>query len=273
MSHTPFEEDVPQDVVQIAFDFRVDLEGFEGPIDLLLHLARQQKVDLKQISILSLAEQYLQFIAEMRVRNLEVAADYLVMAAWLAYLKSRLLLPEPELAEEEISPQDMEAALAIQLQRLQAMQKAGKELMQLPHLNADVFRRPESSQEVKVVYENVFSTSLFDLLRAYADITRKSQTQEFRIPPSSLFSVEACVERLRKIFGHQLVPSWQNLFDFLPTKIKSPMERRSAMASTFVASLDLARYGTIDLQQESTYGTIFVRTRPQEAANSNEVQE
>ncbi|GAB6054167.1 ScpA family protein [Magnetospira thiophila] len=240
-----------------GFDLVLDLEGFEGPLDVLLTLARDQKVDLIHISILNLAEQYLRWITEMRRANLELAADYLVMAAWLAYLKSRLLLPAPP-GEAEPSGEEMAAALQFQLQRLESMQEAGVRMMARPRLGEDFFARgmPEDlSNDVTAVYD----LTLYDLLKAYADHKRREEIGgTLHITPVELYSVEAALERLRKLMG-DLVPDWQTLANFLPEGLRDPLLHRSAVAATFVASLELAKEGQLELRQTETYGDIQIR--------------
>nr|WP_046023118.1 ScpA family protein [Magnetospira sp. QH-2] len=249
-------------------DLVLDLEGFEGPLDVLLSLAREQKVDLIHISILALAEQYLGWITEMRRANLELAADYLVMAAWLAYLKSRLLLPAPP-GEAEPSGEEMAAALQFQLQRLESMQEAGIRLMARPRLGEDFFARgmPEDiSNEVTAVYD----LTLYDILRAYADHKRREEMGgPLQIAPVELYSVEAALERLRQLMG-DLVPDWQTLAKFLPEGLKDPLMRRSAMAATFVASLELAKEGQLELRQTETYGDIQLRRSRRAAMEAEE---
>lgn len=234
----------------------VDLEGFEGPLDLLLTLAREQKVDLKRISILKLADQYLEFIAHARRLRLEVAADYLVMAAWLAYLKSRLLLPEQE-QEEEPSASEMAAALAFQLQRLQAMQDAGAKLLSRPRLGLEVFRRgaPERFRSIRTP---VYEVTLFDLLKSYGDHHRRRQTATLHISPNELFTVEQALSRLQRLLGR--TPDWQSISSFLPPDIREGLVARSALASTFVASLELARSGRVQIRQNTPFGPIYLKS-------------
>ena len=238
-------------------EFLLDLDGFEGPIDLLLNLAREQKVDLARISILALADQYLAFIAQAQRVRLEVAADYLVMAAWLAYLKSRLLLPELD-EEEQPTGQQMAEALAFQLRRLEAMQDASRRLFGRPLLGRDVFPRgrPEG---VEVVRDAVFEPSLYELLRAYGAIQSRGTDTTLHIAPQELYSVEEAVERLRALLGR--VPDWQSLLAFLPQGLKDGILRRSALASTFVATLELVRQGQAEVRQEGAFLPIYVRPR------------
>lgn len=235
--------------------FVVNLEGFEGPLDLLLSMARDQKVDLTEIAILPLAEQYLAFIAEVRRRNLELAADYLVMAAWLAYLKSRLLLPELG-GEDEPTGEEMAAALAFQLQRLEAMQESGARLMARPQVDRDMFRRgdPETFSTSR---RTVYQVTLYDLLKAYGDHKRRAKVDRLEIEPFDLYTVEDALGRLRRLLGG--APEWTTLFSFLPSELKTSLVTRSALASTFTASLEMVREGELQLRQDGTYGPIYVR--------------
>lgn len=263
----PFEEDPPhRDAAGNPERLVVDLGGFEGPIDVLLQLARDQKVDITQLSILALAEQYLAFVREARRLRLELAADYLVMAAWLAYLKSRLLLPEPDSEEDEPSGAEMAAALRFQLQRLQAMQEAGRKLMARPRLGQEVFARGEAT-ELPVVTRTRFDCSLYELMQAYARQQPETRPSSLRVDPMDLFSVEQALGRLRRLLG--VAPEWTTLVRFLPGEPSSGLQRRSAVAATFAASLELVREGQVELRQERSFGPIFLRARtPEEGAES-----
>ncbi|SMF14196.1 condensin subunit ScpA [Tistlia consotensis] len=240
----------------------VDVEGFEGPLDLLLELARDQKVDITKISILALAEQYLAFVQEARRVRLELAADYLVMAAWLAYLKSRLLLPAPEPDGEEPTGEELAAALRFQLQRLQALRDAGGKLVALPQLGRDTFARGEP-EKVRAVETVVYEATLFDLLKAYGRMQRKAGGHNLRIARVDLYSVEEAVKRLSQMLGE--MPSWRALVAFLPPALATgdPLAARSAVASTFVASLELCKRGLLDLRQDRTFAPIYLRSRPE----------
>ena len=233
----------------------LDLDGFEGPIDALLTLARDQKVDLRKISILELADQYLAFIARARRLRLELAADYLVMAAWLAYLKSRLLLPEPP-ADGEPSGAELAAALAFQLQRLEAMQAAGKRLMALPQFGIDFFARGEP-EPAKIIDVPVWDVTLFDLLKAYGTHPGRRKEGLLRIAPLNLFSMDDALKRIGEMLGHVL--DWTVLRNFLPEGMDTPLQRRAAIAATFAASLELARNGRLELRQEGTFAPIYLR--------------
>lgn len=251
-----FEEDAgpePSD----AEAFRLALEGYEGPIDVLLQLARDQKVDITRISILALADQYLAFIQNLKRLRLEVAADYLVMAAWLAYLKSRLLIPEPETVDGEPSGAEMAAALAFQLQRLQAIRDAGQKLMEQPRLGLDVFARGEP-QAIQVISTTVYPLTLYDLLKVYGEIKGRQAHPMLRIPPTDLYSVEDAIERLGRMLGE--LPGWRSLSAFLPHDLGAGTLRwRSALASTFAASLEMVKQGKARVRQDGTYGPIYLQ--------------
>jgi len=235
----------------------LDLDGFEGPIDLLLALARDQKVDLAKISILELADQYLAFVAAARRIRLELAADYLVMAAWLAYLKSRLLVPEPETAAGD-DPAEMAQALAFQLQRLEAMRAAAARLLARPQLERDVFGRgmPELPPSLE---RAVWAASLHDVLSAYGALSRRRGGDAY-VPPSwQLWSVEQALARLRDLLGD--LPAWGTLASFLPPGLAGGLLGRSIVASTLVASLELAKEGRLEIRQEAPFQPVWVRRR------------
>ncbi len=232
----------------------VDLDGYEGPLDVLLTLARNQKVDLTKISILALAEQYLSFISEARRIRIEIAADYLVMAAWLAYLKSKLLLPEP--ADDEPSGQEMAADLARRLRRLEAIRVAGEKLFERNLLGRDVFLRGEP-QDIRVISTPVYDVSLFDLLKAYGAKRGGERIKPLNIRPRVVHSIEHALRRLNRLVG--IVPDWQQLEQFLPPELHDSFERRSAVASTLTASLELARQGQLEIQQRQAFGPIYLR--------------
>jgi segregation and condensation protein A len=252
----PFEEDAAPRATRDADRLRIDIEGFEGPIDVLLALARDQKVDLTRISILALAEQYLEFIARARQLSLELAADYLVMAAWLAYLKSRLLLPAPA-GDEEPSGAEMAAMLAFQLQRLEAMKEAGGRLMDRARLNRDFFARG-APEPLKIDSRPAFELTLYDILQAYARQYSRKRASTLRIAPTDLYSIEQAIARLRNLVGN--VPDWTLLSSFLPDKPRDPLLARSALASTFVATLELVRSGRVELSQADPFAPLYLRT-------------
>lgn len=259
----PFTED--EDGERPAAPLLLDLDGFEGPIDVLLNLARDQKVDLIHISILALAEQYLEFIQQAREQHLELAADYLVMAAWLAYLKSRLLLP-PEQTDEEPSGEELAAALQFQLRRLEAMQEAGERFLEMPRLGARRLARG-APEDLAGVTRSVYDVTLYDLLRAYADHKKRTTRVDFQIEPLTLYSVDEAIKRIERMFG--AIPDWSALDDLLPTGITEPLMRRSAMCAHFIASLELVKQGKLDVRQDGGhYSPIHIRTarepRPEE---------
>ena len=251
----------------------LDLEGYEGPIDMLLQLARDQRVDLTRISILALANQYLDFISRARKVRLELAADYLVMAAWLAYLKSRLLLPEPEEGEEP-SGAEMAAALKYQLQRLQAMRDAGARLMGLPRLGRDVFARGEP-MPLRIVAETTYDISLYELLSAYGRSRSRVQTTALRIDPADLYSVDDALTRLTGLLGE--MPGWRTLSSFLPPELQGGLQGgllwRSAIASTLAASLEMSKQGRLRIRQDGPFEPIYLRRGPGPGPNSGPGQE
>ena len=256
---TPFfEEDArPQHDGGEGGSLLLDLDGFEGPIDVLLALARDQKVDLTKISILQLANQYLTFIEQARELRLELAADYLVMAAWLAYLKSRLLLPSTEADGEQLSAAEMAERLAFQLQRLEAMRNLGRALLERPRLNRDFFGRG-APEPLDVVNTPVYELSLYELLKAYGDFNSRDNITALRIDPSELYSMETAIERLRGLVGD--VPDWTVLSAFLPKGLRGGLVTRSALAATFAASLELAKAGKLMLQQSACFAPLYIRS-------------
>lgn len=247
--------------------FVLDLDGYEGPIDVLLQLARDQKVDLVHISILALANQYLEFVAEARRHSLELAADYLVMAAWLAFLKSRLLLPDLS-SEEEPSGEQMAAALQYQLLRLESMQKAGQALMEHDRLGQQFFARgnPERFKPREI---EILDATLYDLLKAYGDQKRRKDAQTpMQIEAFEIFTVEDALQRLRRLMGAS--PDWQDLWSFLPEDLKGALLIRSAVASTFAASLEMAKEGKVAIRQTDNFGPIFLQRRDGNMTNDKD---
>jgi segregation and condensation protein A len=245
-------------------DLVVALDGFDGPIDLLLNLAKEQKVDLSTIAILPLAEQYLAYIASARTLRLEIAADYLVMAAWLAYLKSRLLLPAPPAADEgQPDPAAMAEALKFQLLRLEAMQKAAKQIQDRPQLGADIFQRG-APEPMKVEDKPVYFLPIQDLLTAIAAPLRRRKPESYNIAPTRLYSMEESVERMRGMFG--VMPSWSVLRSFMPEVARDMplLEQRSAIASTFAATLELVKNGELEVRQDGTFAPIYVRQKTED---------
>ena len=236
--------------------FIVDVSGYEGPLDILLTLARQQKVDLARISILELADQYLEFVAEARDVHLDLAADYLVMAAWLAYLKSRLLLPDDE--EEEPSPERMAEALQFHLRRLEAVREGAKRLMQRPQLGVDLFRCG-NAEGLPVEAETIWDASLYELLNAYVDHVRRTEDHSWRPQPVEVFTMEQAMRRLSAFVGD--LPDWKDMLALVPEEVKGGLIYRSAVSSTLAASLELTRLGRIELRQTGLFGPIEVRSQ------------
>ena len=233
----------------------VDLDGYEGPLDVLLALAREQKVDLARISILQLADQYLGFIERAHNLRLEIAADYLVMAAWLAYLKSRLLLPESP-AEDEPTGEDLASALAFQLRRLEALREAGAKLTARPLLGRDVFARG-APEGVRVITRPVFELSLYELLAVYADQQRRTGAARLTVEPSKLHSMDQALRQLSRLLGG--MRGWHTLASFVPRGFADSLVLRSAVAATLTASLELARQGRMRLRQSGEFAPIYVR--------------
>jgi segregation and condensation protein A len=235
----------------------VDVEGFEGPLDLLLALARQQKVDLAKISILALADQYLAFIEEARKLRLELAADYLVMAAWLAYLKSRLLLPETKSPEGQ-SAEDMAIALAMRLKRLEAIREVAERLFGRPQLDRDVFVRgqPEPIAHVK---RPQWSATLYDLLSAYAQQRQKLALGHVRVAKRAVWSLAEAREALERLIGE--APDWTRLDEYLISFVVEPSLAPTVFASSFASSLELVREGLMELHQQSPFAPLYVRKR------------
>ena len=238
--------------------FNILLDTYEGPIDLLLDLARRQKVDLSEISILKLAEQYISFIGKYENIHLEIAADYLVMAAWLTYLKSRLLLPKDE-KSEDYTTEELEEALKYQLQRLEAFQKISKELYSRPLVGRDVFYGG-SDEGLKIKYNITYKSSLFDLIRSYSNILlKKEKISHLTIAYTELHSVEDAINRLKSIFGN--LDEWTDLVKLIPSFGSKKIINKSIISSNFVASLELAKNGFIEVRQDNIFGNIFLRVK------------
>ena len=230
---------------------------YEGPIDLLLDLARKQKVNLSDISILDLANQYISFINNYNEIHLEVAADYLVMAAWLTYLKSRLLLPKDEKLTDDYTPEELEEALRYQLLRLETIQKTSKNLYSLPILNRNFFYGG-SNKGLKVEYNISYTATLFDILKNYANIlSKKDAASSLTISSSELYSVEQAMKRIKSMFGS--INEWTNFMTLIPKFVNNNLINKSSLTSSFVASLELAKNGLIEVKQNETFGNIFVR--------------
>ena len=235
----------------------VDVEGFEGPLDLLLTLARHQKVDLSKISILALADQYLAFIEEARRLRLELAADYLVMAAWLAYLKSRLLLPDSN-APEGQSAEDMANALALRLKRLEAIRQAAERLFGRPQLDRDVFRRglPEPIAHIK---HPEWSATLYDLLSAYAQQRQRHALARVRFAKRAVWSLAEAREALERLIGQSA--DWTRLDEYLIKYVVEPSHAATVFASSFASALELVREGMAELHQHQPFAPLYVRKR------------
>ena len=236
----------------------VDVDGYEGPLDILLTLARSQKVDVRKISVLMLAEQYLKFIKEAKELRIELAADYLVMAAWLAFLKSRLLLPADP-SDEGPSGEELAAYLAFQLERLEAMRTHAAKILARDQLGRNFFVRGmgENVQRKKSI---TYQASLLDLMQAYARIKTKGDFKPFVFERNSILTMEQALDRMRNLIGHAL--KWSDLSSFLPEGWDvDPQRLRSATASTFAAALELAKYGLVELEQNNSFAPIKLRKR------------
>jgi segregation and condensation protein A len=247
--------DVAQATGELAFT--VDLDGFEGPLDLLLELARRQRVDLARISILALAEQYLLFVEAARKLRLELAADYLVMAAWLAFLKSRLLLPAPPEPAELDAPALAEG-LAQRLRALAAIRKAGEHLMSMPRMGRDFFASGEPEIDAATSGRISYRANLYDLLAAYARQSQRHALARVRFKTRDVWSLADARQALTRLVGVQA--DWTAFDAFLLEACAAPEMRRSARASTFAASLELAREGKIELRQETAFAPIWLRS-------------
>jgi len=249
----------PRDSVSAEPDvLSVNVDGFEGPLDLLLTLARTQKVDLRKVSVLQLAEQYLAFVAQAKRLRIELAADYLVMAAWLAWLKSRLLLPPPH---DDGGPtgDELAAHLAFQLERLEAMRRAAAQLMGRDQLGCDFFARG-LTETVTVKRQTEWRASLADLLRAYARVKTREEYKPLQVDRSAIFTMDQALERLKRMMCVAI--EWGQLASYMPDGWQiEPAKRRSAIASTFAASLELAKRGEVELRQDKTFAPIYLRAR------------
>jgi segregation and condensation protein A len=231
----------------------LNLDGWEGPLDLLLNLARAQKVDLHQISILALVEQYLAYLEQARELRLEIAADYLVMAAWLAYLKSCLLLPKDPTVDP--SPEELALRLQLRLQRLDAMREAGARLMGRDRLGRDVFQRA-APEGLRLVRKSAWQASAFDLFAAYGRVKARTQPALHVVAHRAVMTLEDAIARVSALLGKAL--DWTTLEAFLPVTT-DPAYRRSALASSFVAALELARQGRLELDQDEAFADLRVR--------------
>lgn len=283
---TEFEEDDPNDVLKSSDIDRhdqllLDLDGYDGPIDVLLNLARDQKVDLAKISILALAQQYLGFIERARDLKIELAADYLVMAAWLAYLKSRLLVPQDENDEDEgLSGPAMAEALAFQLKRLEAVQHSASQLFAQPRLGIDVHMRglltkQGDAKRLETQTTIKYDANLYDLLASYGAIARRHQDSTYEIKTYKLVSSDEAMERLTRMLGkpkgYQAADGgWISLHSFLPEQLTDKLMARSAVASTFTAGLELVKQGQAEIRQDGLFGALYFRAIDQTSSDTAE---
>ena len=232
---------------------KIDIDGWEGPLDILLALARTQKVDLRQISILELVEQYLAFVNEARALRLELAADYLVMAAWLAYLKSALLLPRNP--EEVPSPEELALRLQLRLERLNAMRESGARLIARDRMGRDVFLRA-APEGLRVLRKARWEAEIYDLISAYGRISARTREVMHVVAVRDVMTLDEAIERVARLVGSRL--DWSVIESFLPEEAQGSY-RRSALASSFVAALELARQGRVELRQKSPFAPLYVR--------------
>jgi len=247
------EEDFEERPVRKSDELTLALDGWEGPLDLLLSLARAQKVDLAQISILQLVEQYLAYLGEARALKLEIAADYLVMAAWLAYLKSCLLLPKDP--EQDPSPEEIALRLQMRLQRLDAMREAGARLFGRDRVGRDVFLRG-APEGLRLVRKAAWQVRDFDLFAAYGAVRARTQPAMHVVHARAVMTLDEAIERVGKMIGMAL--EWTFLESFLPPS-SDPQFRRSALASSFLAALELARRGRLEIAQEEAFAPIKLK--------------
>jgi len=239
----------------------VDVAGYEGPLDLLLALARTQKVDIAKISVLALADQYLSFIAEAQKVRLELAADYLVMAAWLAFLKSRLLLPRETVQGEEVSGEELARRLSFRLMRLEAMREAAAQLMTRMRLGRDVFQRgmPEGT---KTIRETAHTATIYDLLHAYADQRRRTIKIGHVVKARAVWSIRDARERLERLMGDvHSATDWVEFARYLEQMVVASEDGKTVLASSFGATLEMAREGRVEIRQEGPFAPIYMRPR------------
>jgi segregation and condensation protein A len=240
----------------------VDVEGFEGPLDLLLALARTQKVDLAKISVLALAQQYLDFIAEARRLRLEIAADYLVMAAWLAFLKSKLLLPAEPSEEGEPTGAELAALLAFRLKRLHAMREVSAQLMTRKRLGRDVFGRGDP-EPLRVTRQSVYDANVYDLLKAYSQQRQRTAVRSMQIKPREVWSLKEARDELERLLGMSV--EWAPLDQLISEFLVDPELRRTALASSFTATLEMTREGATEIRQAKSFAPLYVRRRERAA--------
>ncbi len=259
MNDNVFSEDTVSVADRLAAEaLIVDVDGFEGPLDVLLTLSRTQKVDLRKISVLALAQQYLAFVERARALRIELAADYLVMAAWLAFLKSRLLLP-PDPDDEGPTGEELAAHLAFQLERLQAMRDVAARLMARDQLGRDFFKRGQG-EDITRIRTVSYSATLLDLMQGYARIRTRDEFRPFVMDRDAVFTMEQALERMRPLIG--FAGAWTDMETYLPDGWDmDPARRRSATASTFAASLELVKEGHVEIRQSQTFAPIHLRKR------------
>ena len=234
----------------------VDLDGFEGPLDLLLTLARAQKLDLAKMSMVDLADQYLGYIGELQRMRLEVAADYLVMAAWLTFLKSKLLLPVPEEDEDGPTGEELAAYLAFRLKRLEAMRDRAETLMDRKQLGQDVFARG-MPEDMRLVRSSTFEATVYDLLAAYARQRQRSAVHSISVRQRTAWSIKTAREQLERVLG--AAADWAPLEELLLTQLSGGFERRTALASGLCASLEMSREGALELRQSGPYAPVYLK--------------
>jgi segregation and condensation protein A len=236
----------------------VDVEGFEGPLDLLLALARTQKVDLARISVLALAQQYLDFINEARRLRLEIAADYLVMAAWLAFLKSKLLLPSEPSEEGEPTGAELAALLAFRLKRLPAMREVSAQLMTRKRLGRDVFARglPEPT---RITRKSIYEANVYDLLKAYSQQRQRTATRTWQVRQRTVWSLKEARDELERLLG--ITCDWAPLDQLLAEFLVEPELRKTALASSFTATLEMTREGALEISQSKLFAPLLIRRR------------
>ena len=257
-SNESFDTDTFSSEMMTNDELVIDIDGFEGPLDLLLTLSRSQKLDLMKISILELAEQYLEFVEKARTLKIELAADYLVMAAWLAFLKSRLLLP-PDIEENEPSGEELAAHLAFQLERLQAMRDAAAQLMARDQMGRNFFARG-IEEKVEKIKRVKYEASLLEVIQAYARIKTKDDFRPFVMDRDKVYTIEQALERMRGLIGYTI--GWIDIYSFLPDGWTSSKSRiRAATASTFAATLELAKSGDLELRQSDSFGPIQFKSK------------
>ncbi|MEM9501310.1 MAG: ScpA family protein [Pseudomonadota bacterium] len=231
----------------------LELDGWEGPLDLLLDLARRQKVDLRQISILELVDQYLTYIEQVEALRLELAADYLVMAAWLAYLKSSLLLPKDE--QDDPSPEELALRLQLRLQRLGAMREAAARMMARDRIGRDIFLRG-APEGLRIDRKTKWKSDAYSLIQAYGQVKARTAPRIYHVADRPVMTLDSALDRVSAMLGVTL--DWMELRDFLPPRAE-PALRKSALASSFVAALELARLGRAEISQEEAYGALRIR--------------